>query len=404
MPTVAIIATLDTKGREAQFLRDQVRTAGADPLVIDTGIREPLGCTPDISRHDVAAAGGADVAALATANDRGQAVTAMGEGLRVLLGRLVRDGEVQAVLGIGGSGGTSIAATACRALPTGFPKLIVSTVAGGPIASHLGTKDITLMPSVADIEGLNRISIPILTNAAAAAAGMARSRPPDLPTRPLIGLTMFGVTTPCVKAACAVLERAGYEPVVFHAVGTGGKAFESLITDGFFAGVLDVTTTEWADELVGGVLSAGPERLDAAGRTGTPQVVCPGALDMVNFGPRETVPAKFAERKLYLHNPQVTLMRTTPEENRRLGEILARKLNATTGPTTLALPLRGVSAMDNAGQPFDDPEARAELRDTLRLNIDRTRVELLELDLHINDPDFAEAIAKRLLAHVGHGG
>jgi uncharacterized protein (UPF0261 family) len=355
---------------------------------------------PNIDRDRVAAGAETTAKALAEANDRGRAVTAMGRGLAALLPKLMAERRIQAALCIGGSGGTSIGATAFQALPVGFPKLIVSTVASGRIDQYVGTKDIMMMPSVVDVEGLNRISIPILSNAAAATAGMANARAPEVDTKPLIAVTMFGVTTACVKAASKVLEAAGFEAVTFHAVGTGGKAMETLIADGFFAGVLDVTTTEWCDEIAGGVFSAGPTRLDAAGSKGVPQVVCPGALDMVNFGPRETVPPQFANRKFYIHNPQVTLMRTSVEENRELGRIIAKKLNASTGPTTLCLPLRGVSAIDAEGQPFDDPAARQALFDSLRKHVDRNVVRVLEYDMHINDEAFATTIAKQLLGDL----
>ena len=400
MPTVAVVATLDTKGAEARFLRERLQDGGCDALVIDVGIKGSAVGPADIARDAIAAAAGTSIADLVAADDRGKAVEAMGRGLAVVLPQLVADGKVQAALSIGGSGGTSIASRAFRALPVGFGKLIVSTLASGNTRPFVGTKDITMMYAVADIEGLNRISIPILTNAAAAVAGMARAKPPALETKPLIGMTMFGVTTQCVKQAAVVLEAAGYETVVFHATGTGGQAFETLIADGFFAGVLDLTTTEWCDELVGGVLSAGPTRLDAAANTGTPQVVSVGALDMVNFGPKESIPAKFQSRKLYVHNPEVTLMRTTVPENRKLGRILAEKLNAATGPTALLLPLAGVSAIDAEGQPFDDPEARKALYEEIRAAIDPSKVELIEIDANINDEAFSKAAAGKLLAYL----
>lgn len=400
MPTIALIATLDTKGREADFLRRRIEDAGAQALVVDTGTREPVACVPNIPRERVAEAAGTSIGALLAADDRGQAVAAMGTGLAKVLPAMVAEGTIHAALGIGGSGGTSICAAAFRALPIGFPKLIVSTVAAGNTTPYVGALDITLMPSVVDIEGLNRISMPILANAAAAIVGMAGARPPELPTRPLIGVTMFGVTTQCVKQACAILNEAGYETVVFHAVGTGGRTFETLIEQGFFAGVLDITTTEWCDELVGGIFPAGPHRLEAAARVGLPQVVCPGALDMVNFGARETVPARFADRRFHVHNPQVTLMRTTPAENRELGRIIAEKLNAATGPASFHMPLRGVSAIDAAGQPFDDPPARNALFDALRAHLDSDRVRLVEHDAHINDPEFARAIVGQLLDNL----
>lgn len=400
MPTVAIVATLDTKGAEAEFLRQQITAGGCDAVVIDVGIKgEPTG-PADVSRERVAQAAGTTIQSLIDADDRGQAVEQMGRGLAVLLPEMVRDSKVHAAIGIGGSGGTSIAAAAFQALPVGFGKLIVSTLASGQTRPYVGTKDITMMFSVADLEGLNKISIPILTNAAAAVAAMATVRPPVTETKPLIGLTMFGVTTSCVKQAAEILHAAGYETVVFHAVGTGGQAFETLIADGFFTGVLDLTTTEWCDQLVGGILSAGPTRLDAAAQTGTPQVVSVGALDMVNFGPKESVPSTFKDRQFYIHNPQVTLMRTTVDENRQLGRILAEKLNATRSPTALLLPLGGVSAIDAPDQPFEDLDARTALFDSIRAAIDQSKVELIEVDAHINDPAFSQTAAEKLLAYL----
>jgi uncharacterized protein (UPF0261 family) len=284
-----------------------------------------------------------------------------------------------------------------RALPVGMPKVMVSTVASGQVNSYVGEKDITMMYTVVDIAGLNRISRRILTNAAGAVCGMAEQPEPVSDERPIITATMFGVTTPCVQRLRQRLEAEGYEVLIFHATGSGGRAMEGLISGGFIAGVADVTTTEWCDELVGGVLSAGPDRLDAAGKAGVPQVVSVGALDMVNFGPRESVPDYFRDRRFHVHNPNVTLMRTTAAESRQLGEIIAGKLNAARGPVTLVLPLRGVSALDAPGQPFHDPVADAALFDALRQNV-APNVSLVELDHHINDPEFADALADHLLS------
>jgi uncharacterized protein (UPF0261 family) len=285
---------------------------------------------------------------------------------------------------------------------------MVSTLASGQVSQWVGNKDVLMLNSIVDIAGINRISRVILSEAAAAMAGMVKFRLPPLPLgegrgeggshldRPLIAATMFGVTTPCVQQARKILEEAGYEVLVFHATGSGGRAMESLIREGLIAGVLDITTTELADELVGGILSAGPDRLTAASEMGIPQVVSVGALDMVNFGPRDTVPEKFAGRKFHIHNASVTLMRTTPEENAKLGEELARKVAAAKGPAAILLPLAGVSAIDRAGQPFDDPIARQALFDAIRRGGPRSR--LLELDCHINDEVFARAAAEALLA------
>ncbi|MGZ6297116.1 MAG: Tm-1-like ATP-binding domain-containing protein, partial [Candidatus Limnocylindrales bacterium] len=314
-----------------------------------------------------------------------------------LVGPLLAEGKFDAVFCMGGSGGTSIGSTAMQALPVGLPKLILSTMASGDVGPYVGVKDITMMYSVVDVAGLNRVSRRVFANAAGAISGMADQAVPVIEQKPLIAATMFGVTTPCVDRLRGRMETAGYEVLVFHATGSGGRSMESLVTDGFISGVADVTTTEWCDELVGGVLSAGPERLDAAARAGVPQVVSLGALDMVNFGPRDTVPERFEKRNIYVHNPQVTLVRTTPDECAKLGEIIAQKLNKTTGPTALFVPLKGVSMIDAEGMPFHDPVADAALFDAIRRYLDRSKVELIELDLNINDPAFADAMADRLL-------
>jgi uncharacterized protein (UPF0261 family) len=304
------------------------------------------------------------------------------------------------VLGLGGSAGTTIATAAMRALPFGVPKLMVSTLASGQVKPYVGVRDILMMYSVVDISGLNRISRTVLTNAAHAMAGMVLNRQSanrdPRSDRPLTAATMFGVTTPCVEAARAVMEQNGFEVLVFHATGTGGLTMESFITDRLIAGVLDLTTTELADELVGGILTAGRDRLTAAGLRGVPQVISLGALDMVNFGPPDTVPAQFHDRRFYRHNPTVTLMRTTPDENDRLGQEVAQKASAARGPTAVLVPLRGVSAIDREDQPFWWPEADAALFQSLR-NWMSPHVELIELDLHINDPAFAETAARTLL-------
>jgi uncharacterized protein (UPF0261 family) len=400
MPTVVLIGTLDTKGVEYDYLRRRLREAGCDVLLVDTGVRgEPM-AQPDISSEEVARAAGANLAALAAAGDRGAAVETMSRGAAAVALDLFSQGRLHAILGMGGSGGTSIVAQAMRALPVGVPKLVVSTVASGDTHPYVGAVDVTMMYSVVDIAGINQVSERILSNAAAAAAGMAHSYTTFQPMqsgRPLIAATMFGVTTPCVTEARKRLEQLGYEVLVFHATRAGGRSMEALIDAGFIAGSLDVTTTEWADELVGGVLGAGPDRLDAAASKGVPQVVSLGALDMVNFGPFESVPERFRDRNLYRHNATVTLMRTTPDECAELGRIIARKLSAAKGPTALFLPLRGVSMIAAEGQPFHDPAADQALFESVRANLG-PNVELVELDMEINDPRFAGAMAERLHA------
>jgi uncharacterized protein (UPF0261 family) len=396
-PTVVLVGTLDTKGHEYAFLADRIREAGADALLVDAGVLGEPQVSADVSREDVAEAAGADHAALVEEADRGRAVEVMGRGAGVVLGRLHDEGRLQGAAAVGGSGNSSIAAAAMRDLPVGVPKLIVSTVASGDTRPYVGAKDVTMMYSVVDISGINQISSQILTNAAGAIAGMAKAAAPAASdAKPLIGATMFGVTTQAVTRARERLEELGYEVLVFHATGTGGQSMEVLATGGFLAGVLDLTTTELADDLVGGVLSAGPDRLEAAGAAGIPQVVSLGALDMVNFGPKDTVPERFADRNLYVHNPTITLMRTTREENAELGRRIARKLNGAASPTVLFVPLGGVSAIDVAGQPFHDAQADEALFRALREGVDREKVEVSELDADVNDAAFATAMADRL--------
>ncbi|WP_376794879.1 Tm-1-like ATP-binding domain-containing protein [Thermogemmatispora sp.] len=398
MATVVLVGTLDTKGQEYAYLRDRLRAEGCDVLLVDAGVKGTPLAQPDIGRAEVARAAGADVEELAARGDRGAAIETMARGATAVLSELFAQGRLHGVLGLGGSGGSALVTQAMRALPIGVPKLMVSTLASGDTRPYVGAVDIAMMYSVVDIAGINRLSERILSNAAAAIAGMARAYAafqPTSATRPLIGATMFGVTTPCVTEARRYLEERGYEVLVFHATGTGGQSLEALVKGGFLAGVLDITTTELADELVGGVLSAGPERLEAAGAAGLPQVVSLGALDMVNFGPMETVPEKFRSRLLYKHNPTVTLMRTTVEECAALGHIIARKLNQARGPTALFIPLRGVSLIDTEGQPFYDPAADQALISALKADL-QPQVEVHELEMDINDPRFAQAMARRL--------
>lgn len=317
----------------------------------------------------------------------------------MILAKLAAEGRIHGVISLGGGGGTAIATAAMRALPVGFPKVMVSTLASGNVAPYVGVKDIAMFPSVVDIAGLNRISRQLLTRAAGAICGMVEMPVPAATDKPIIVASQFGNTTPCIEHAKRILENAGYEVVVFAATGTGGRTMESLIETGLVAGVLDITTTEWADELVGGVLTAGPNRLEAAAKAGIPAVVSTGCLDMVNFGPPETVPAKFANRKFYQHNPQVTLMRTTPEECAQLGKILADKLNRSTGPVTVVLPLRGGSMIGAPGGPFHDPAADTALFSALKQSL-RADIPVQELDCAINDAVFADACAKTLLRQL----
>ena len=395
--TVAIVGTFDTKARELQYIKALIEEKGMQALCINTGVFEPQFQT-DISNREVAAEAGANIEELANAGDRATATEMLSRGLEKLVPRLYAEGRFDGIISTGGSGGTALSTPAMRALPIGVPKVMVSTMASGNVAQYVGTSDIIMMPSVVDVEGLNVISMRVFSNAVNAVTGMVWDYK-DIPDgdKPLIAATMFGVTTPCIKEAKAYLEERGYEVLVFHATGTGGRSMEALIEAGFVKGVLDLTTTEWCDELYSGVLNAGPNRLEAAGKMGIPQVVSVGALDMVNFGPWDTVPKEFKDRNLYKHNPTVTLMRTTAEENVGLGKIISQKLNMANGATVLMLPLKGVSGIDAEGQPFYGPEEDKALFDTLRNDVDKSKVEIVEVDQHINDPAFAKAAAQKLV-------
>jgi uncharacterized protein (UPF0261 family) len=399
MATIAVLGTLDTKGREHAFVAERIRGRGHATLLVDVGTGGPPQVVPDISREDVAAAGNVDLAALGARRDRGECVAAMARAAPRLLERLAAEGRIEGVIALGGGGGTAIATAAMRALPIGFPKLMVSTLASGNTAAYVGTTDIAMMPAVVDVQGLNRISRTILARAAGAICGMVEADVAAGDDRPLVVASMFGNTTQCIESAIPLLEAAGYEVLVFHATGTGGRAMEALVASGMVAGVLDVTTTELADEVVGGVLSAGPERLDAAAQHGVPAIVAPGCLDMVNFGEPRTVPEKFAGRRFYEHNPQVTLMRTSPEECAALGRLVAAKVNASRGPVSVLIPTRGVSVISAAGGPFHDQHADGALFQALETGL-RPGIPCTTLDCTINDPAFAKACVAALLENI----
>lgn len=405
--SVMLVGTLDTKGVEYQYVRDLLVESGVGAFVIDAGVLGPPHFEPDVPRERVFAAAGTSLEEIQRAGDRGKAIEAAAIGAAKLANAYAKD--TTGILALGGSAGTTIGTAVMRAFPFGIPKLMVSTLASGQVKQYVGISDIMMMHSVVDLCGLNRISRIVLNNAAKAMTGMASTPLHEIVDRAepkyssLIAATMFGVTTPCVDAARKRMEREDFEVLVFHATGTGGQTMESFIRDNLIQGVLDITTTELADELVGGILSAGPDRLTAAGVRGIPQVISLGALDMVNFGPPETVPEKFRGRRFYPHNPTVTLMRTTPEENDRLGKEIAQKASAARGPTAVLVPLRGVSAIDKEGQPFWWPEADQALFQSLR-NWMSPNVRLIEVDRHINDPEFAEIAALMLMDLMGLGG
>lgn len=402
MRTVAVFGTLDTKGHEHAFVAEAIRARGLNALLIDVGGVGTPQVTPDITREQVATAAGIDVLKIAAKHDRGALIAALAEAAPKALAQLAASGRVHGAICLGGSGGTAIGTAAMRALRLGFPKVMVSTVASGNVAPYVGVKDVVMIPSIVDVSGLNRVSRQVFTQAAGAICGMVSAAEPPAAanaTKPLIVASMFGNTTKAVDRAREKLEAAGYEVLVFHATGTGGRTMESLIESGLVAGVLDLTTTEWADEWVGGVLTAGPTRLEAAARKGVPAIIAPGCLDMVNFGPPDSVPAKFNGRRFYPHNPQVTLMRTTAAECAELGRIIAEKVNLSTGPVTVLLPLRAISVISEPGGAFHDAGADAALFRAIKQHL-RPQIPVVEMDTTINDPRFADACADALLANI----
>lgn len=400
MPTIALLVSLDTKAEEAMFLRDAIVSAGGDVLLVDFGTT-PSAQKTDVDAGTLAQLAGASLEVMRSQRDRAATIDTMMTGAAKWAAGAFARGQIHAILSIGGSGGTAVGTAAMRVLPFGVPKVMVSTVAASDTRAYVGTKDITMINSVVDFAGVNPISRPVLRNAAAAVLAMARAagEPAQVDAgKRLIAVSQFGVTTAVVEEAHRLLSAAGYTLVPFHATGIGGRTMESLIDDKLFAGVLDLTTTEWADEVAGGNLSAGPDRLGAAGRVGVPQVVAPGALDMANFF-GVPVPDKFSDRQIFRHNAEVSLMRTTPQENAEIGRRIAAKLNAAKGPVTVLFPLRGISALDIEGGPFFDPEATQSLRAALQDNL-ATQVRFEALDLHINDPVFAAAAVSALIQSI----
>jgi uncharacterized protein (UPF0261 family) len=395
--TIAVLGTLDSKGAEHAYVAELIRSHGHKALLIDVGTGADPTVVPNVTRHEVASLGGLDLDAIISRKDRGECVTAMSEAAPKLLAKLHTEGKIQGVISLGGGGGTAIATAAMRALPIGFPKLMVSTLAAGNTAHYLGTSDITMMPSIADVAGLNRLSKTIFARAAGAICGMVDAKIDVDDDKPLIVASMFGNTTACLTEAKRILEENGYEVLIFAATGAGGKSMEAVIESGMAVGVLDITTTEWADELGGGTLTAGPTRMDAAVKAGIPVVVAPGCLDMVNFGERSSVPAKYEGRNFYIHNPQVTLMRTTPEECLELGRIISEKANAYSAPCAIMIPKKAISVISAEGQAFHDPAADEALFDSIRKY---ATVEVVEFDEEINSPAFARACAKQLLSFL----
>ena len=395
--TVVIAGALDTKAVEFALVRSLLEKQGIRALLVDFGILGEAGIAPDISRDEIANAAGGDLDALRRGKRRGEALEVMGRGLAVVARSLYDKGELDGILGMGGSGGTTVATAGMRALPLGVPKLMVSTIASGDVRAFVGPADIVMMPSIVDVAGINRINGRVYSNAAAAIAGMVRSDVPVIAEeKPLVTASMFGNTTACIDCARGVIERQGFEVLVFHATGIGGRTMENLISEGYIAASLDITMTELADEVCGGGASAGPDRGLAASRAGIPAVIAPGCVDMANFGPLESVPEKYRQRTLYQWAPTATLLRTNEEENRHIGDMIATAANEAIAPIAILLPLKGVSMLDSHGGAFWDPAANAACFDAIKSSL-RQDIPVIELAYNINDQPFAEAAADTLL-------
>ncbi len=395
--TIAIVGALDTKGQEFEFLKNEIEKRGCQTFVINVGVLGKPLFTPDVSAEEVALAGGVQLSILVKHEDRSEAMSVMTAGVAKIVSKYFGEGKFDGIISMGGGGGTAMGTNAMRALPVGVPKVMVSTIASGDTSAYVGTSDIIMIPSIVDVAGLNRISRTVYNNAAGAVCGMVGGEiEKSIDEKPLIAATMFGNTTRAVENARTILEENGYEVLVFHATGTGGRTMEMLVDNGFFTGVLDITTTEWADEICGGVLSAGSGRLDAAGKAGIPQVVTPACIDMCNFWARETVPEKYNDRLFYEWNPNITLMRTTPEENQEMGEIFAEKLNASQGPVVVFIPMGGFSELDVPGKPFWWPEADQAFVDGLNSKIN-PEITVVVVDTDVNDPEFSGQVARKLL-------
>ena len=400
MATILMIGAFDTKGLEYAFLREELLTRGHQVIAVDTGVVGESAVFPiDVRAEEVAQMGESSLEALRAAGDRGLAMKVMSVGAALCAKTLYTEGRFAGIIGMGGSGGSSVVTAAMRALPVGVPKVCISTVASGDTSAYVGAKDVVLIPSIVDVAGMNRISRVIFSRAAGAISGMVEREPmPVLREAPVVVASMFGNTTECVNACAAQLGDRGYEVLVFHATGMGGRTMESLVSEGLVDGVLDITTTEWADEICGGVFSAGSTRLEAASAHGVPQLVVPGCIDMANFGGMDTVPRRYkdAERLFYEWNPAVTLMRTNADENAQMGRIFAEKANASIGPVAFLLPLEGVSILDGDGELFCDREADRAFFNALKNHL-RSDIPVYEAELNINAPAFSARAVELLL-------
>ena len=395
---IAVIGTLDTKGHEVAFLRDQIQARGLGTWVIDPGVLDEPAIEADFTRGEVARAGGTELADLIAAGDKGRAIQTMIDGTRSIVVGLFAKGELGGIIAVGGGQGTAIGTTAMQALPIGVPKVMVSTIASGRnvFEPYVGTTDVTLMHSVADILGINAVTRKVFTNAAAAVVAMAEAAETvEESDRVAIGATMLGLTTPCVLRAKELLEAHGYELIAFHPNGTGGRSMERLIDEGLIKGVMDISTQELTGHVCNGLFDAGPGRLTAAGRKGIPQVVTPGGTDYIVLGPMDSLTEEQRNRSLIIHNPNITLIRTARHEMADIGHLMARRLNEARGPVAVLIPMGGFSYSDRPGHAFYDPEGNAALVSALEADLD-PGIELLKVDAHINEPAFADAVASKM--------
>ena len=398
--TILMIGAFDTKGAEYAFVRERILARGHEVLAVNTGVLGTTDLFPvDVEADEVAGAGGTELDELRAAGDRGEAMKVMTAGGPVVVKRLYEQGRFDGIIGMGGTGGSTVVTSAMRALPVGVPKVCVSTAASGDTSAYVGTTDVTMIPSIVDVAGINRVSRIVFTRAAGAIYGMVEAEPEEAADeKPVIAASMFGNTTECVEACAEALGEHGYEVLIFHATGTGGKTMESLVQEGLVDAVLDITTTEWADTVCGGVFDAGEDRLSAPGEMGVPHLIVPGCVDMANFGPIDTVPEKYRDgsRNLYEWNPSVTLMRTNVAENREMGRVFAEKANAATGPLAFLIPLKGVSILDGDGQQFCDREADQAMFDAIKASLNAD-IPVVELDCNINDAEFSAKAVEMML-------
>ncbi len=392
---VVVVGAFDTKAEEYQFIIDLIMERGFQVITVNTGV---MGSTDafsvDIEADLVAKAGGIAIESLRKANDRGNAIAVMSNGLGVIIEDLYTKEKFDGIIGMGGTAGTNVVTSGMQPLPYGVPKICISTVASGDVSPYVGISDIIMIPSLVDISGLNPLSESVFTNAVGALIGMLEIKKSEQANRkPTIAASMFGNTTPCIDSCREALSLKGYEVLVFHATGAGGKTMEKLIDQGLVQGTLDITTTEWADTLCGGVFDAGSTRLDAPGKAGIPHLIAPGCIDMCNFGNPDTIPSKYKDRLFYKWNPQVTLMRTTAEENRKLGEIFAEKANSSKGKVKFIIPLQGYSILDSINdkkepQLFWNPTADKAFIEGLKSKL-KPEIDIIEVDANINDPIFS---------------